>query len=683
MSIVDIALDLENLPDQMLQQLGQGGDPRYPQYLVMAEAQRRKDMRDRFQAQQAKQQAANPPSIAEQRMAELGGGIPSADPNMGAPPDPSLQTGIAGPPPGGPPPGGPSPMMASGGLIQGYQAGGGGFGDPDDDPLIVAARQQAEAIRLGEMPDPQAEQETEQDYIAYVQGLPMNRPEESILTREEFQAQRQRVRDKIPLPPARERGEPWETGGPGAHEDIRWRLAEQERLTEERDRLAEFDEIIADPDISDEERAWIIAQRDLTFDPGIFSRERPMRASDVPEYTPLRQLQMFGGRPRGGTPRPYDNRQQLQDMYDNDEISEEEYIAGMNNLLTGSAALDPVTGERLAGDEEQEIDSIQAVLDALEGGGTGRDQQDVWDEMRERIESYEEGMGESELERTADEAERAAVARRLEQAGGIRSLDLERLTEQERLLAKGLGISEDRVAELLREMDTPEQIEDRRKAAGWGGLSQMFLSPDLATGIGGMGERIRTMDDKLRDERKTALTEIRAERQTGFDFEDLKRKGIFDVKRRSQQEYDTAELAIANMEATIAKARAERGFRGQREALLAHMDLLGSQAEQIGAWNREMAQVDANIRTAMMSRESELAQSGNWENIADNLTDIKNSLMMENPAIAKWVEDTERIMMMAKVKQWGGESRAIMGGTPSTTITSSRTTNPYLTQDQE
>jgi len=370
-------------------------------------------------------------------------------------------------------------------------------------------------------------------------------------------------------------------------------------------------------------------------------------------------------------------------MYDNDEISEEEYIAGMNNLLTGSAALDPVTGERLAGDEEQEIDSIRAVLDALEGGGTGRDQQDVWDEMRERIESYEEGMGESELERTADEAERAAVARRLEQAGGIRSLDLERLTEQERLLAKGLGISEDRVAELLREMDTPEQIEDRRKAAGWGGLSQMFLSPDLATGIGGMGERIRTMDDKLRDERKTALTEIRAERQTGFDFEDLKRKGIFDVKRRSQQEYDTAELAIANMEATIAKARAERGFRGQREALLAHMDLLGSQAEQIGAWNREMAQVDANIRTAMMSRESELAQSGNWENIADNLTDIKNSLMMENPAIAKWVEDTERIMMMAKVKQWGGESRAIMGGTPSTTITSSRTTNPYLTQDQE
>ena len=124
MSIVDISLDLENIPDQALQQLGQGGDARYPQYLVLAEVQRRKDMRDRFQAQQAKQQAANPPSIAEQRMAEAaqaGGGIPSADPNMqGA--DPSLQTGIAGPPQGGPPQGGPPPM-AGGGMIRGYQTG--------------------------------------------------------------------------------------------------------------------------------------------------------------------------------------------------------------------------------------------------------------------------------------------------------------------------------------------------------------------------------------------------------------------------------------------------------------------------------------------------------------------------------------------------------------------------------
>ena len=146
MSIVDISLDLENIPDQALQQLGQGGDARYPQYLVLAEVQRRKDMRDRFQAQQAKQQAANPPSIAEQRMAEAaqaGGGIPSADPNMQGP-DPSLQTGIAGPPQGGPPP------MAGGGMIPGYQFGG-GIGD-DVDARIADLTRRKIIEEAGETP---------------------------------------------------------------------------------------------------------------------------------------------------------------------------------------------------------------------------------------------------------------------------------------------------------------------------------------------------------------------------------------------------------------------------------------------------------------------------------------------------------------------------------------------------
>ena len=100
MSIVDISLDLENLPDGRLKQLGQGGDPRYPGFLVAAEVQRRKDMRDRHQAQEqtraAEQTGGVPPDIMAQRYNELG--IPGADPNMGEG-DPSLQTGIAGPPP--------------------------------------------------------------------------------------------------------------------------------------------------------------------------------------------------------------------------------------------------------------------------------------------------------------------------------------------------------------------------------------------------------------------------------------------------------------------------------------------------------------------------------------------------------------------------------------------------------
>ena len=127
MSIIDQQLELENLPDQQLMQLGQQPDPRFPMYLVVSEVERRRDMRQRYEAEMAKHQAANPPDIATQRFQELGGGIASADPAMGQEPSPeemaALQSGIAGPPPGGPPPGGPPPMMAAGGLIPGYQRG--------------------------------------------------------------------------------------------------------------------------------------------------------------------------------------------------------------------------------------------------------------------------------------------------------------------------------------------------------------------------------------------------------------------------------------------------------------------------------------------------------------------------------------------------------------------------------
>ena len=150
MSIFDKQQDLENVPDQALIQLGQQPDPQYPSYLVMAEVERRRDMRQRHEAEMAKHQAANPPDIATQRMDELGG-IAGVDPAMGQGPPPedmaALQGGIAGGPPpgmeqmggpppdmGGPPPGmeGQPPMMAYGGLIPGYRHGG-PHPDPDQD----------------------------------------------------------------------------------------------------------------------------------------------------------------------------------------------------------------------------------------------------------------------------------------------------------------------------------------------------------------------------------------------------------------------------------------------------------------------------------------------------------------------------------------------------------------------
>ena len=100
MSLLGRAQELEDISDAQLAQLVQQGSEAGDTWLAATETQRRKDMRDRYQAEQAKQQAGQlpPPDIMTQRLGELGGGIPSADPNIGAPPDPSLQTGIAGPP---------------------------------------------------------------------------------------------------------------------------------------------------------------------------------------------------------------------------------------------------------------------------------------------------------------------------------------------------------------------------------------------------------------------------------------------------------------------------------------------------------------------------------------------------------------------------------------------------------
>ena len=97
MSIISQAKDLENFSDQMLMQLGQQPDARYPGYLVVSEVQRRADLEKRYNNEKAKADAASPPPIAEQRFMGLAGaeGVDSTT------------------------------MMAyGGGLIPGYQNGG-------------------------------------------------------------------------------------------------------------------------------------------------------------------------------------------------------------------------------------------------------------------------------------------------------------------------------------------------------------------------------------------------------------------------------------------------------------------------------------------------------------------------------------------------------------------------------
>ena len=191
------------------------------------------------------------------------------------------------------------------------------------------------------------------------------------------------------------------------------------------------------------------------------------------------------------------------------------------------------------------------------------------------------------------------------------------------------------------------------------------------------------MDETLREERKTALQDIHAERQTGFDFENLKRKGIFDVKRRSQKEYDTADIAVDNMEATILKAKAERGRAGELDAMKGYLKLLESQASQIGAWNSTMAQVNQRMNEAVMTRDNQLAQSKNWESIKNQLADILPSIpetvedsdgnMVPNPEY-EWYKNVETIVNRGAMRGLETDAEAMLRGTASPTIIGSRTT---------
>jgi hypothetical protein len=114
-------LELENLvkgvPDDQLIKEVQAPSGRIPQFLALSEVQRRKDMRDRYQAQQ---NGGQKPTIAEQI---VGGGIGSLPGAQGAPVPTPAATGM---PSAGTPPvaSGAAPMPVPPGMPQGFAAGG-------------------------------------------------------------------------------------------------------------------------------------------------------------------------------------------------------------------------------------------------------------------------------------------------------------------------------------------------------------------------------------------------------------------------------------------------------------------------------------------------------------------------------------------------------------------------------
>jgi len=125
MNIIEAEDMVKGLPDQVLFQEAQFPSGRIPQYLAVSEVQRRQDMRQRFQAQQAGQEQ---PTVKDQI---LQGGIAA----VGGPP-PQMQPPSMAPPMAPPMQGQPPVMAAAGGMMPYTMQKGGSVPQGQQNPSV-------------------------------------------------------------------------------------------------------------------------------------------------------------------------------------------------------------------------------------------------------------------------------------------------------------------------------------------------------------------------------------------------------------------------------------------------------------------------------------------------------------------------------------------------------------------
>lgn len=114
MNLIELENLVKSVPDEYLTKEVQQPTGKIPPFLALSEIQRRKDMRQRYEAQQG---AVEKPTIAEQ----IVGGIGSLpQPQVGAPPPPAIPGGMGAPPVAA----GAAPMPTPPGQPQGFAAGG-------------------------------------------------------------------------------------------------------------------------------------------------------------------------------------------------------------------------------------------------------------------------------------------------------------------------------------------------------------------------------------------------------------------------------------------------------------------------------------------------------------------------------------------------------------------------------
>ena len=686
MSIFDKQQDLENLPDQALVQLGQQPSPQYPSYLVMAEVERRRDMRQRHEAEMAKHQAANPPDIATQRMDELGG-IAGVDPAMGQQPPPeemaALQGGIAGGPPpgmeqmGGPPPGmeGQPPMMAYGGLIPGYQDGG-LHPDPDERPSFLDLYSEnlpgtedyereglfgrAQDLLFGEGADRRREA-SERRMRAFEWVPPDERTPEYEQEREE--AMREVAASILPvgstravgagasklfpkLMPAIRGGVSRATGAvsrrmPGAAGRATRALEQTAKSLDEAATAARatVDAMVpgqrgivaARAAAVEAEKAAATAAARLTRFPAVIERTQGIsrtgreagrgrlnRASrwglGFPRRHPVITAGGLGTLAYATGDEPEESGSGLEtllrrgwsgirggaagarDVYEDFMPDWGDLPGGAARRAAAAAADDD--GDVVSGDSDVPQTFAQMFGDrAASDAVTADELADVGAGRR--------STGEIAAARRAEiETARVAANTLSQDEKDLSQLRRDEASRETELLARELGLSTERVAELRGEMRTEKETDHARKARLFSGLGAALMgSPrGLGSALQSTTTGLEDLDEALRVERRRDLGDIHEQRAKGIDIERSGRRGI-------------ASLRASDLEMLIDRARA-----GDSDAQAALTSLTGQEMQAASAYD----QMAMQIRRA--SNERDLANMPSYVEFEEMAADEKRAI---------------------------------------------------------
>ena len=144
MNIIQLQDRLKDLSDQQLQYEMRNPSGSSPQFLVLSELKRRKDMRDSYMSDAQEAQAEQPPMSEQYSQPQMPAqgiaqGMPQQPPMAQAPQGPQMAQGAPAPQPGQMP-----KQFAQGGIVQGFAPGGGVYGSQRGQTQTIMEQQLAE-----------------------------------------------------------------------------------------------------------------------------------------------------------------------------------------------------------------------------------------------------------------------------------------------------------------------------------------------------------------------------------------------------------------------------------------------------------------------------------------------------------------------------------------------------------